>query len=337
MHGGMHVERIQNTPEKVCMKRYTEKEESEIFPPGSRRPLTWRAGLFALLLATLWSGNNVAIKLGLADAPPLRLGWMRFVVGGLVVCLWARISGADVRVRSEEWGRLLTIGVFFSVQLAFMNIGLNYTTAGNGVVLNSVYPIWVAVFAHFFIPGDRLSVDKLAGIMLAYAGVVVVFSQSFQMGTDLLFGDALMLTSGFLLGGRLVYTARVVQSIDPSKLLLSQAIIGGLTFFIASTVWEPVPYRWTGMLALSIFYQGAIVAGFNFIGNTWLLKHYQPSRISVISLTQPIFGVLLGWLILGEPLSPRLFAGALLVILGAGLAQRHRKPAPVRKKAQAES
>jgi drug/metabolite transporter (DMT)-like permease len=284
-----------------------------------------QAALFALVLYLLWSGNNVAIKIGLNDAPPLRLGWMRFLVGGMVVLIWARFSQANLRVQADEWGRLLNMGVFFSIQLAVMNIGLRYTTAGNGVVLNSVYSIWVAIFAHFFIPGDRLTWDKTLGITLAYAGVVVVFSQSFRLGTNLLLGDLLMFTSGLLLGGRLVYTARVVQSIDPAKLLLAQAVIGGISFFLASTLWEPEPYQWTGRLMLSIFYQGAIVAGFNFIGNTWLLKHYQPSRISVISLSQPFFGVLLGWLILGEPLYSRLFVGVALVILGAAMAQRRQQ------------
>ncbi|RMF86274.1 MAG: DMT family transporter [Nitrospinota bacterium] len=291
---------------------------------GDRRPLTLGPALFALLLSLLWSGNSIAIKLGLRDAPPLRLGWMRFLVGGIVVLLWARLSGADLRVRAEEWGRLLILGLLFSIQLAFMNIGLSYTTAGNGVVLNSTYPIWVALLAHFFIPGDRLTPGRALGIALAYTGVVVVFSQNLRLASDLLFGNILMLISGGLLGSRLVYTARVVQSIHPAKLLLAQAIVGGGSFFMASTLWEPLPYRWTGLLFLSIFYQGAIVAGFNFIGNTWLLKHYPPSRISVISLSQPLFGVLLSWLILGEPLSSQLFMGAILVILGAGLTQRRQ-------------
>jgi len=284
------------------------------------------AALFALLLSILWSGNNVAIKAGLRDAPPLRLGWMRFLVGGIVVLAWALVSRADLRVRPGEWRKLLTLGVIFSVQLVFLNIGTDHTTAGNSLVMNTTYPIWVAILAHFFIPDDRLTLNRAFGVLLAYAGIVLVFLRSLAISRDLLLGDALTLTSGFLLGVRIIYTSRAVQDVDPAKLLLAQAAVGGASFLVASAIWEPEPYRWTRNLFLAVLYQGAIVAGFNFIGNMWLLKHYLPSRTSVIGLSQPLFGILLSWLILGEALSARLLVGAALVIIGVGLAQRQRKP-----------
>ena len=114
-------------------------------PPSSRdpkdlrqtfhRPLTPAAGLFALFLSILWSGNSIAIKSGLDDAPALRLGWMRFIAGGIVVLIWAIYLRADLRIKRAEWTPLLALGVLFSVQIAFMNIGLTRTTAGHSAIL----------------------------------------------------------------------------------------------------------------------------------------------------------------------------------------------------------
>jgi drug/metabolite transporter (DMT)-like permease len=77
----------------------------------------------------------------------------------------------------------------------------------------------------------------------------------------------------------------------------------------------------TQRLAFSVGYQGLVIAGFGFIGNMWLLKHYLPSGVTAISLTTPIWGVLLSNLVLDEPLGSTLFAGLALVVLGSAAAQ----------------
>ena len=66
-------------------------------------------------------------------------------------------------------------------------------------------------------------------------------------------------------------------------------------------------------------------AGFGFISNLWLIQRYLPSQVVVLNLSQPVFGIILAWLILDEPLTNLLWAGAILVTLGAGLAQRRTR------------
>lgn len=249
---------------------------------------------------------------------------MRFVVGAVVVLAWAFATRTDLRVRRGEWAPLIVVGLLFAVQLAFLNIGINFTTAGNSVVLTVTFPIWVAVLSHFFIPGDRLTVQKTIGVIAAYAGVVLLFADSLGVDRELLLGDILTAISGFLLATRQVYSSRIVQNLHPAKLLLAQAILGTVSFVIASAIFEPEPYVWTGRLIIAVLYQGAVIAGFGFIGQLWLIERYFPSQVTVISLTQPIFGIVAAWLILGEPLKPVLWISAVLVIMGAGLVQRSR-------------
>ena len=292
-----------------------------------RRPLTARAGALALILSTMWAGNPVATKAGLDDAGPLRLGWLRFAIGGLVVLIYAVATRQSFRIQRHEWVPLALLGTLFTVQLALMNIGQDFSTAGHAVVVTSTFPLWTGVFAHFFVPGDRMSRSRTFGTLVAYSGVVAVFYRGFaDSSSDFLLGDLLLLGSAVLLGGRQVYLSQLGQGIAQHKLLIAQGVFGVSTFVIASLIFESdEPFVITTRLVVALFYTGVLIAGLAFIGQTWLLRRYLPSRVTVISLSQPIFGVLLSWWILGESVGGELYLGAALVVAGSALAQRRAK------------
>lgn len=293
-----------------------------------RKPLTLGAGAFAFFLSALWGGQPVSLKAGLADAPPLRIGWMRFALGAVVVLIWAIAAKQSFRLARQEVLPLAMLGTLFAVQLAFMNIGQNLTTAGHAGVVIPTFPLWAAVFAHIFIPADRMSKKRLAGALVAYCGVVVVFVRTiigdvqFENAPNPFMGDLLLLCSALLLGLRQIYISQLGQAITPVKMLMAQSIFGTLSFLVASLLIEPEPMRLTWVLAVSLFYQGVVIAGFGFIGQNWLLINYLPSRVTIISLSQPLVTALLSWLVLGEAIGPELIAGAALVITGSYLAQR---------------
>jgi drug/metabolite transporter (DMT)-like permease len=93
-------------------------------------------------------------------------------------------------------------------------------------------------------------------------------------------------------------------------------------------VFEPQTFHVTARLAGSLFYQGILIAGFNFIALTWVLKRYRPSGVAVLSLTTPIFGVLATAAVLGEPITWTLGLSALLVAGGIALASVRCDAAP---------
>ncbi len=297
-------------------------------PPDRRRPLTLSAGAFAFLLSSLWGGQPISLKAGLADAPPLRVGWMRFLLGMAVVIVWAIAARQSIRVARREWLPLLSLGALFSIQLAFMNVGQNLTTAGHAGVVITTFPLWSSLFAHLFIPSDRLSKKRVIGSLIAYSGVVVVFARSALGGVESdnaanpWLGDLLLLCSAVLLGLRQVYISQLGQGMTQVKLLMAQGIFGSVTFLVGSLLLENEPMRMTMTLALSLLYQGVVIAGFGFIGQTWLLSRYLPSRVTIISLSQPLMAMLLAWLVLGERIGTELYAGAALVILGSYFALR---------------
>ena len=293
-----------------------------------RKPLNLSAGSLAFLLASLWAGLPIAVKAGLEDSPPLRLGFMRFILGMIVVIAWAIVARQSFKIdRSELWP-LFVLGILFSVQTAFMNLGQYFTTAGHTGVLITTFPLWAGVFAHFLVPNDKLSKRRVVGAMIAYLGAAAIFVRSVFGGTDAVqainpwLGDLLIMCSAVLLGLRQVYLSQLGQKVNLVKMLMAQGIFGSATFLIGSFIFETDPYSMTLVLATSLFYQGVIIAGFAFLAQTWLLSNYLPSRVTLISLTSPITTAILAWLILGETIGPELWAGAILVVIGSYVAQR---------------
>jgi drug/metabolite transporter (DMT)-like permease len=122
------------------------------------------------------------------------------------------------------------------------------------------------------------------------------------------------------------YSARVAGRIHIARLLLARFALGTAVFAVASALLEPQAWSWTPRLAGSLFYQGVVIAGFGYIGNLWLLKHYLPSQIGVLSLVGPVASILLAWGLLGETPSALIWAGTGLVTAGAFLIQRRDRP-----------
>ncbi|HET8575593.1 MAG TPA: DMT family transporter [Methylomirabilota bacterium] len=289
------------------------------------RSLDLKGAIIALTLAALWGANPVAVKIGLADVPPLRLAWMRFVLGGLTVLVyawWTRRLGT-LRIRPGEGRPLLSLGLLFAVQIGLMNIGISRTTAAHGALLLNSYAIHTVVLSHYMIPGDRLTPSKVGGILVAYAGIVLLFAREFTFEAGTWAGDLIVSASALLLGERIVYTAKTVQRLEPIQMLVYQSLIGSACFFLISLWWEAdIPTRYTIPLALSLLYQGCVVAGFNFVVNMYLLKIYRPSALAATQLTTPIFGVIVAAVVAGDQLTPILVLSSLMVAAGIGLTSR---------------
>jgi drug/metabolite transporter (DMT)-like permease len=166
----------------------------------------------------------------------LRLAALRLLVGVTVIALWAWGTGRlEVsRIRPSERMPLLVLGLMMTLQIGSMNIATALTSATHVAILLNLYAVHTVVLAHFLIPGDRLSARKLAGVVVGYAGIVLLFARQVSAAASSLLGDALVFGSGLILAERTIYLARAAQSLDPVKLLLSQAVIGTVVFSLVS-------------------------------------------------------------------------------------------------------
>jgi drug/metabolite transporter (DMT)-like permease len=290
----------------------------------SQAPIDLRGAALALLVSLLWGANPVAIKVGLEDAPPFRLAALRFLLGGAVIFIWARLTGRlqSFRIEPWEWRPLAVLGLLLCLQIGSMNYATSLTSAAHVAIILNLYAVHTVVLGHFLLPNDRLTLRKLAGVLIAYAGIVVLFARQPAVGPSTLVGDVLVFMSALVLAERTIYLAKAVQTFEPTKLLLTQAAIGTIFFFGLSQLVEPVATHWTLRLAGALVFQGMVVAGFNFVVNLWLLKRYRMSALAGFFLTQPIFGVVVAALLTGDPLTLELLIASVAVAIGIGLTSR---------------
>ena len=278
----------------------------------------------ALLICVFWGISPATVKIALGDIAPIRLAAVRFLVGGVVVLLWGWRTGrlAGFRIAPGEVRPLVVVASLLTAQVACMNLGTERTSAAHAAVILNSYGVHIVILAHFLIPGDRLTWRRLTGILVAYAGIVVLFARQAPGGGATLAGDAVVFVSSVLLAERTVYLARAVHLLDPVKLLLAQAVVGGCAFSIYSTLAEPRPTHWSPPLVAIIAFQGVVLAGFNFVINLWLLKHYRATALAAFFLTQPVFGVVAAAIMTGDRLTPELIVASAAVTVGIWLTSR---------------
>ena len=291
---------------------------------GGDQHIGLQAGSLAVLASVLWGGNGVAIKAGLAGLPPLAMAGLRFSLGILVVGAAALLSRVPLRLQPGEWRGMAGLAAIFAFQIYFLNQGTHLTTASSSTVLITLYPFFVAIFAHLFMTGDRLTPGKVAGMALSFSGVALLFAESLALAeTAYLLGNVLVLLSALLLGLRQVVIKGLVRGLHPYKVLFWQALLTVPVFGALSLALERgVVYRWDGSVVLGLLYQGLVTAGLCFILWAFLLRRHRASRLGVFGFVSPVVGVLLSALLLGEVLSPALLLS--LVLVAAGIVVVHR-------------
>ena len=278
-----------------------------------------------LLLALLWGGNSVSIKIGLQGVPPFALATMRFLLGFAAITLWSLYQRVRLRMHPGELLPLMFVSVIFTLQIATLNLGTQITEASRSTIFISTYPFFTALFAHFWVPGDRLSVKKTVGISLAFGGVLLTFGGNLEFEAQgYLRGDLIVLISGCLLGLRTVVTKRIIQSIHPYRLLFWLMIFSVPCFVISSLFLEQdASFHFSPSGVTAILYQGIVIAGFCFVTWTSILEKYSPSRLVVLFFMTPLFGVLLSYLLLGDEIGFTLIVGACLVAYGIYLVNKN--------------
>ena len=280
---------------------------------------------FMLLIVSLIGGGPFAVKLGLQGFPPLKMALFRCILGVIFVGGAGFYYGMSMRMRFEEFRRLLLIAVLYMLHTITLNIGTQHTTAARSTIFFSLYPLFAVLFGHFWLPNDRLTRTKTLGILTAFSGVFVAIMPNLQGGnvTGYLIGDLIVILSAGFLGLRITLTKVFVQEIHPYRLLVWLLGLNIPCFYILSRIFEgEKPIEWTLGSTTGLIYQGWIITGFCFLGLTWTLRKYKASKLVVFSFLMPLSGVLFSHLFLRDELTLHLLAGTGLVAIGIYLVNR---------------
>jgi len=278
-----------------------------------------------LLCCLAWGLNQVAIKVGVAGISPLMGAGLRSLVAAALVWLWCGLRGEPMFRRDGTGPFGLLIGLLFAGEVALIYWGLAYTTASRSVIFLYSAPFFVALGAHRYIPGERLTRARTAGLVVAFAGLCLACADALYLPSRReLFGDMLELAAGFLWGATTVVIKKGGRvPLTPSRMLFYQLAISSVALIGASlALREPGVVSPTVPVLAALAYQAVIVAFASYLAWFWLLRRYPASDLAPYLFWTPLAGVLAGWGLLGDPLSANLGAAAALVALGIYLVNR---------------
>jgi drug/metabolite transporter (DMT)-like permease len=274
---------------------------------------------FALmvLLCAVWGMQQVAIKLAIAGVSPIFQVGLRSVAAALLVLAWARWRGPAMTFRDGSFGPGLLAGLLFALEFFCIYIGLEYTGASRMVVFLYTAPCFTVLGLHWFVAGERLGARHLAGVALAFGGVVLAFAEGLGRGGHWL-GDLLGVMAAIFWAATIVVIrrSRLARTSAAQVLFYQLAVSAVLALPLSLLLGEPGIVSLAGPVLPALAYQAVIVAFASYLTWFWLLTKYLAGRLMVFSFLTPLFGVAFGVLLLGEPMSARFGLAALLVVAG---------------------
>ncbi|WP_181703422.1 DMT family transporter [Chthonobacter albigriseus] len=281
--------------------------------------------LVLVLCCASWGFNQVAVKAALEGIPPVLQMGLRSAVAGLLVWGWCLLRGVPLMERDGSLLPGLLLGTFFGLEFLVLFIGLGYTTASHGAILLYLAPFMVAGLAHVML-GERLTVLKVTGLAVAFAGVVLLFSGSGEAaaGPHQLYGDVLcVLASVGWAFSTILIKKTVLLKIPAEKTLLYQlAVSAAMGLVVSVALGEPAADFSTAPVVWSFAYQTLWVGSVTYMIWFSLMRIYPASLLTAASFMTPIFGVIGGIVFLAEPLTWNLAAAVALVALGIVLVNR---------------
>ena len=282
-----------------------------------------KAAFLLTVLCLIWGLNAVAIKFSNTGIAPVFGAGIRSVIATVCLMIWMIRKGLKLFP-----GRLidgLFIGVLFGVEFGLFYLALSYTTASSASILLYTSPFFHTLGAHFFLSGDRLSWNKAAGLVLSFAGVLILLSTHLGLPSKLqITGDLLAISAAMLWALTTVYIKRrLVTVVSPYHTLFYQILFSIPVLFLFSFGFQETPVSHVDwLILLSVAYQGILVAFLSYLGWFFLVHNYAVSRLSSFSFLTPVFATIAGVALLSEPVTLRLIISLALVSIGIYVVNR---------------
>ena len=288
-----------------------------------------KARIVWLILCGIWGSTWLFIKIGLADLPPFSFAAIRFVFASLILSILIFARGVRWPRQRKDWLVLAIVGLLqFSLNYGLVFWGEQHIASGLAAVLQSTFPAFGLIIAHFYLPAERITTRKALGVLLGVVGVTIIFSDQLAIaGQMALLGSVALVLSAFFGSYGNVLVKAYGSEIDPQVLAAGQMICGFPPLLILALAIEgnPLNFRWTTMAVFSLAYLVIVGSVIAFALYYWLVRRMDVTNTMLIALVTPVVAVLLGILVLDEQLNWRLFAGAGCIISGIGLIVLRRR------------
>ncbi len=280
----------------------------------------WQNFIWLVFLASLWGPSFLFIKVGVGEIPPLTFVTGRVGLAALLLHLILRLQGGHLPKLGRTWRHFAVMG-FFSNALPFVlfSWGEIYIDSALAAILNGTTPLFTILLAHFFIADDRMTPVKITGVLFGFGGLVLLIVPSLLAGVHATtWGLVAITVAAASYGVAIVYSRKKLRGLPrfvapTAQLTMATVYLLPLSLFIERPYSLPLP-SWTALGAL--FCLAVFGTALAFMVYYRVLERTSATYLSMVTYLVPVFGVILGVIVLNEQPGWNAYAGCGLILLG---------------------
>ena len=273
----------------------------------------------------LWGTTYLAIRVSLETIPPLIMAGFRWSIAGSIILSALKVRGERIPP-SSQWPAMTVLGILL---MGFGNgcvVWAEQTIpSGLTAVLVAAVPFWMVGVELFMDEPEPLSRRRIMGLIVGFAGIVLLVWPEIRFGGGRSFFLGVIATQMACLGWAIGSSYSRRRHADENVLAAAalQMLFGGLCLSVAGVArgeWSMLALSPRSVSALVYLIVAGSIAGFS--AYAYALKYLPVATVSLYAYVNPVIAVLLGTVILNEPLSPRLALAGCVVLLGMGLVRK---------------
>ena len=276
------------------------------------------------VLTLIWGTTWAVIRIGLRGMPPFTGVALRFALASVILLVAARMAGVRLgRNPREPWLWLINGGLTFTGSYGIVYWCEQWVPSGLAAVIFATFPLFVSILAHFALPGERLTRRSAIGILVGFAGAVVIYSDDLAAlgGPGVAVASVVMLGSPIVASISSVAIKRWGAGIHPLSITaVPMGLCAVIMGVVAALTERGRPVIWNAATTGALLYLAVFGSAVTFSLYYWLLAHVRATRLSLIGYTVPVVAVFIGVTLLDEPLSGRILFGSAVVLAGVALA-----------------
>jgi drug/metabolite transporter (DMT)-like permease len=311
------------------LEKEPKPESRPIKRADDRKPVL---DLSAILLITgccmIWGYQQIAIQ-AIADEVPLL---MQLTIRSVIAaaCIWAWMAFKKIKPFQRDRTTIpgVIAGLLFFAEFVLLYSALEYTNTSRAITFLYLAPFIVALVLPIFIPAERLHWIQASGMLIAFGGLAFAFQDGFSRGAaHFLLGDIAVIGAATAWAfTTIVVRTTTLGQIQPERTLFFQLFFSSIALISLCIALEvPLPSNLSVKSIASLFLQSVIIAAASYLFWFWLLRHYLATKVSAFSFLTPMFGLLFGFFLAGDPIDGTLIAAFISIALGIYLVNRHQR------------
>jgi drug/metabolite transporter (DMT)-like permease len=274
-----------------------------------------------LALGFIWGSSYLFIKLAVDDFGTFTLVSLRLLVGAALLWIVIRVAHQPLPRERRIYGHLLVMAII-NITIPFLLITWAEASVESSLaaILTSPVPLFAIVLSSLFLPDEPIRLNGLIGLLVGFVGVVIVTSPGLTGEKSSLAGELALLGAAFSYAAGAVYSRRNVRGLPPMIPAVFQVTFAAI---IVTTLALLVEHPWTAtpdtQAIFSILWLGTLGSGVAYLLVFRLFAHWGATRTTLVAYLLPVVGIVLGYLVLAEPIDGRLIFGTALIIAGVFL------------------